>query len=342
MGTDALLARRTFVGGTLLALAGIRSALANTPASLNERMQGEVEPVHDPCIIKQGDTYYVFSTNTKADTAGFIACRRSRDLVNWERAGYVFTQIPEWAHDAVPSAKGLWAPDIAFVNGEYRLYYSASSFGSSNSVIGLATNKTLDPDAPGFEWVDRGLVMRSRAHDKFNAIDPNLVVDREGNHWLSWGSFWSGLKMFRVDPATGKRVEGEEMISIASRNVGRGAPNPIEAPFIITHGDYYYLFASYDFCCRGAKSTYFVACGRSRDIRGPYVDVNGVSLLEGGGSVVIQGNDRFKGAGHNAVLHDGERDYLVYHAYDVEKKGSPTLRISPIYWTPDGWPRAQL
>ena len=98
----------------------------------------------------------------------------------------------------------------------------------------------------------------------------------------------------------------------------------------------------YDFCCRGEKSNYFVACGRSRDITGPYVDVNGRSLLEGGGSVVIQGNDRFKGTGHNAVLHDGERDYLVYHAYDVEKKGTPTLRVSPIYWTPDGWPRAQL
>lgn len=342
MGTDALLARRTFVAGSLLAVAGIRSAFANTAPSINERMQGDVEPVHDPCIIKQGETYYLFSTNTKADTTGFIACRRSNDLVNWERAGYVFSQIPGWAHDAVPSAKGLWAPDIAFVEGEYRLYYSASSFGSNNSVIGLAINKTLDPNAPGFEWVDKGLVLRSNAQDKFNAIDPNLVVDREGKHWLSWGSFWSGLKMTRVDAITGKRLEGEEMISIASRRVGRGAPNPIEAPFIISRGDFYYLFASYDFCCRGAKSDYFVACGRARDITGPYLDVNGVSLLEGGGSVVIQGNDRFKGAGHNAVLRDGPRDYLVYHAYDVEKKGSPTLRISPIYWTPDGWPRAQL
>jgi arabinan endo-1,5-alpha-L-arabinosidase len=259
MGTDASIARRTFVGGVMCTL-GLRGALANPAPSFNERMQGEFEPVHDPCIIRQDDTYYVFSTNTRSDTAGFIACRRSRDLVSWERAGYVFTQIPEWAHDAVPSAKGLWAPDISHVNGEYRLYYSASSFGSNNSVIGLATNRTLDATAAGYEWVDKGLVMRSRAHDKFNAIDPNLVVDREGKHWLSWGSFWSGLKMFRVDPATGKRMEGEEMYSLASRAVGRGAPNAIEAPFIISRGDFYYLFASFDFCCRGAKSDYFVAC----------------------------------------------------------------------------------
>ena len=90
-------------------------------------MQGDFAPVHDPCIIKQGDTYYVFSTSVKTDTAGFIACRRSRDLVNWERAGFVFTQIPEWARDAVPRTKGIWAPDISFFNGLYHLYYSVSS-----------------------------------------------------------------------------------------------------------------------------------------------------------------------------------------------------------------------
>jgi arabinan endo-1,5-alpha-L-arabinosidase len=83
-------------------------------------------------------------------------------------------------------------------------------------------------------------------------------------------------------------------------------------------------------------------CGRSRDIAGPYIDVNGRAMLEGGGSIVIQGNARFKGTGHNALLREGDRDYLVYHAYDVEHAGVPTLRISPIYWTPDGWPRAQL
>ena len=104
----------------------------------------------------------------------------------------------------------------------------------------------------------------------------------------------------------------------------------------------YYLFASFDFCCRGAKSTYFVVCGRSREITGPYIDVNGRAMLEGGGSIVIQGDERFKGTGHNAVLREGDRDFLVYHAYDAEHEGTPKLRISPIYWTPDGWPRAQL
>jgi len=343
VSTGGLFTRRAFAGGLGLALAGIRSALAQTAGSINERMQGDFAPVHDPCIIRQDDTYYLFSTSVKTDTAGFIACRRSRDLISWERAGFVFKEIPEWARDAVPRTKGIWAPDISFFNGLYHLYYSVSSFGSNQSVIGLATNKTLDPAAPGFEWIDKGLVVRSRLHDQYNAIDPNLAVDRDGKYWLSWGSFWDGLKLARIDPVTGKRMEGEDkMLSLASRPARRGEPSPIEAPFIISHGDFYYLFASFDFCCRGAKSTYFVACGRAGDITGPYLDVQGRSLLEGGGSIVIQGNERFKGTGHNAVLRDGDQDYLVYHAYDAEHDGTPNLRISPIHWTPDGWPRAQL
>jgi len=337
-----LLARRAFIGGSVAALAGVRGALAQVADSINESMQGDFAPVHDPCIIKQGDTYYVFCTTSRGDAGGFVACRRSRDLVSWERAGFVFTQVPEWARKAVPGTKGIWAPDISFFNGLYHLYYSVSTFGSNHSVIGLATNKTLDPAGPGFAWVDRGLVVRSRKQDRFNAIDPNLFVDREGGHWLSWGSFWDGLKMARIDPATGKRLDDGKLVSLASRPAARGEPSPIEAPFIISRGDYYYLFASFDFCCRGTNSTYFTVCGRSREVAGPYVDVNGRFMLEGGGSIVIQGDERFKGTGHNAVLRDGERDYLVYHAYDVQAGGKPTLRISPIYWTPDEWPRAQL
>ena len=163
---------------------------------------------------------------SRGDTGGFVACRRSRDLVNWERAGFVFTQVPEWARNAVPGTKGIWAPDISFFNGLYHLYYSVSTFGSNHSVIGLATNKTLDPPAPGFEWVDRGLVVQSRKHDRFNAIDPNLFVDRDGKYWFSWGSFWDGLMMARIDPATGKRLESEGQDAFARVDVRPRAASP--------------------------------------------------------------------------------------------------------------------
>jgi len=336
-----MLARRAFVGGSLLTLAALSRAAQNA-GSINSRMQGDFAPVHDPCIIKQGDAYYLFCTTSRGDAGGFVACRRSRDLVNWEKAGFAFVQIPEWAREAVPGTKGLWAPDISFFNGLYHLYYSVSTFGSNHSVIGLATNKTLDPGAPGFEWVDRGLVVQSQKQDRFNAIDPNLFIDRDGKHWLSWGSFWDGLMLARIDPATGKRLDEDKPVQLAWRPVARGEPSAIEAPFIIARGDYCYLFASFDFCCRGAKSTYFVVCGRSREVTGPYVDATGRLMVEGGGSIVIEGDARFKAYGHNAFLREGKRDYLVYHAYDIDNDGRPTLRISPIHWTRDGWPRANL
>jgi len=112
---ERLLARRSFVGGSLLALAMSR-AFAQGAGSINSRMQGDFAPVHDPCIIKQADTYYLFCTTSRGDAGGFVACRRSRDLVNWEKSGFVFAQVPEWALVDVPGSRGIWAPDISFFN----------------------------------------------------------------------------------------------------------------------------------------------------------------------------------------------------------------------------------
>src|SRR5262249_55844088 len=209
----------------------------------------------DPCIIKQNDTFFVFCTtgSSEREPGGFIACRTSRDLINWTRVGYVFSAIPQWARDIIPGTRGIWAPDISFFNGRYHLYYAVSTFGSNHSAIGLATNATLDPSAPDFAWRDEGLVLQSQRFDRFNAIDPNLVMDRDGGYWLTWGSFWSGIKIARIDPATGKLDARDNAVrGIASRPDQTDA---IEAPYIISHGEYYYLFCSYDFCCRGVNST---------------------------------------------------------------------------------------
>jgi arabinan endo-1,5-alpha-L-arabinosidase len=112
----------------------------------------------------------------------------------------------------------------------------------------------------------------------------------------------------------------------------------VEAPFIVRHGDYWYLFVSYDRCCRGAKSTYNVVVGRSKQITGPYVDRAGKSLVDGGGTRVIEATTQaWRGPGHQAVLGEPERDYLVFHAYDGTT-GIPHLQISSMVWE-DGWPR---
>lgn len=300
--------------------------------------------VHDPVIIKEGDTYYVFATGGRRGR-NCVPIHTSKDLRHWTRIGYVFEELPEWAPKEIPGTRGTWAPDISFFNGKYHLYYSVSTFGKNSSAIGLAVNETLDPNSPKYEWVDHGMVVRStEGEDDWNAIDGNIIVEDDGKVWLNWGSFWSGMKMKRIDPETGKlSTEDTTLYSLASRPRSGGHQTPpvtgaIEAPFIIKHDGWYYLFVSFDFCCRGAKSTYNVRVGRSREVTGPYVDKDGTPMMEGGGTLVIEATEgAWRGAGHQAVLQEGDKDYLVFHAYDAAT-GRSRLQISTMAWE-DGWPR---
>jgi arabinan endo-1,5-alpha-L-arabinosidase len=334
----ALLNRRAVLCGALglVASAGVRAA---DPLGLESNLRGDLVPVHDPCIIKSGSTYHLFCTGQERDPTGLLPWRSSEDLRTWRVRGRVFETIPVWAREMIPGTRGLWAPDIAWFNEQFHLYYSVSTFGSNRSAIGLATNRSLDESAPGFGWADQGVVIASKPGDDFNAIDPNHVVDRDGKHWLALGSFWSGLKLFPLDARTGKLHDGEtRKYSIASRPAPENAPGAVEAPFIIERDGYYYLFASYDYCCRGISSSYYIVVGRSRRITGPYLGRDRKSMMDGFGTAILQGNRKFRGPGHQAVLRDGDSDYLVYHAYDADNDGKATLQIAPLAWSDDGWP----
>jgi arabinan endo-1,5-alpha-L-arabinosidase len=330
----------------VLAAALLLAGVPATAQTLNDRLSGDLAPVHDPVIAREGDRYYLFSTGLGPGRGRLIASRISSDLANWTEAGPVFEQMPACGAQAIPGATNLWAPDISFVNGRWRLYYSVSTFGSNRSAIGLATNTTLDPKAPNYAWRDEGMVVMSTEKDDFNAIDPNFMQDRDGRHWLSLGSFWTGLKLFALDPKTGKPVGPKvKRYDIARRPAPHGAPAPVEAPFIIDHGGWYWLLASYDYCCKGAASTYYTVVGRSKVVTGPYRGRDGSSMLEGGGTVLLRADlpekQRFRGPGHPGAFQDRSGTWhIAYHAYDRENKGAPTLRIAPIRWGADGWPVA--
>lgn len=312
---------------------------------------GDVEYTHDPSIAKDGDTWYLFSTANGPDRKGELPIRCSQDLHRWTLCGSVFDQIPEWIKRESPETKELWAPDVSYFNGEYHLYYAFSVFGKNTSGIALLTNKTLNPKSPDFHWVDRGLVLQSRLQDDFNAIDPNIVLDDKGEPWLSFGSFWSGIKMRKVDLKTGKLSEQDpKLYSLAARRRPLNPPpdppglpgdwQAIEAPFIVNHDGYYYLFVSFDLCCRGRKSNYKTMVGRSRNVTGPYVDADGMTMLEGGGTPLLVGNIRWFGPGGESVLQQTDEDIIVFHAYD-STSGRPYLQISSIAWV-HGWPKAAL
>lgn len=294
--------------------------------------------VHDPTVIRQGSTWYVYNTIGK-----YIGIRTSPDLRTWTDAGAVFNEIPAWAKDAVPGVDGIWAPDISYVDGEYRLYYSISTFGSNRSAIGLATSPTLDRQAKDYGWTDRGMVVMSTPDDDFNAIDPDFMVDAQGRHWLSLGSFWTGIKLFPLDPETGKPRPGTKPYAIARRPAPAGGPAPVEAPTILQRDGAYYLIASYDYCCKGVNSTYYTVIGRADAITGPYRGKDGSDMMQGGGTILIradlQEKQRYRGPGHADTFTDADgATTIVWHAYDRLAEGAPVLRVAPLQWQADGWP----
>jgi len=91
------------------------------------------------------------------------------------------------------------------------------------------------------------------------------------------------------------------------------------------------------FCCRGVASTYRVVVGRSEEITGPYVDQSGRSLLEGGGTELLSGYDRFAGPGHGDIYVDGSTIWYAHHYYDRTDGGAPKLSVREITWD-QGWP----
>jgi len=295
--------------------------------------EGFIQRTHDPVIAHENNTYYVFSTGSLIP---FIC---SKDKVVWEFCGRVFKSNPVWTRDINRDLVDIWAPDISYFDNEWHLYYAVSSFGSQNSAIGLATNVTLDPTSPKYEWVDHGEVLRSKPGDKWNAIDPNLVLDENGEPWLVWGSFWQGIWMRKIDRSTGLLDQNDSTVHhLADRSTGPDNTTAIEGPFIISRNGKWYLFVSFDQCCQGIASTYNVRVGRSDSLTGPYVDRNNVPLTEGGGTLILSAYGQWKGPGHNGILLEDGTYWMVYHAYDAKQIGIPKLRIESISWDSNGWP----
>lgn len=284
--------------------------------------------IHDPSAILAGSTYYVFSTH------GAIHAHQSSDDVNFTDDGYALPSVPAWTNAYTGSSGDLWAPDISQHNGVYWLYYAASTFGSTNSAIGLAVSPTGTPGT----FVDSGApIYTSGACAGSNAIDPSSVMDIAGNPWMVFGSWSSGIQIVPVDAATGIPASTAKCTQLAYHPSGTG----LEGAYILPYNGYYYLFASIDTCCQGVSSTYRIIVGRSSSINGPYTDRGGIALASGGGTIVLSAHGTINGPGGESVLTDSGGQTLVYHYYDGNNNGAPALGMNLLAWTADGWPYIQ-
>lgn len=312
---------------------------------LDDESRWTVNNAHDPAIIKTDQGYYVYSTDVRVagEAKPGVMVRKSDDLIHWKWVGQALPGIPQEALDWT-GAVNLWAPDVVQAGDTYRMYYSASSFGSTQSAIGLQTSSS--PEGP---WTDEGLVVKTSANeqDKLNAIDANPIVDAEGNPWMVYGSFFDGIYIAPLDPDTGKFKDEGYGTRIAARDraTEEGA---VEGPYIVFNPEFkkYYLFVSYD----SLFEDYNVRVARADSITGPYTDMNGMNMLDTDhlpqyeiGTKILGGyrfteGEGWVAPGHNSVLKDGDDYYIVHHARGETDKNWPYLHVRKMLWTKDGWP----
>ena len=312
----------------VIAIAG-----AQAPSSLPP-LRGYLS-AHDPStLILCNGRYYQFWTGQG------ILTKSSADKVFWTPGPPVFSNSPNWTTNAVPGFTGLfWAPDILYFNGTYHLYYAVSTFGSQVSAIGLVTNPTLDPSSPNYSWTDQGEVIGSTNGSPYNTIDPSFCWDNSGNLWMAFGSYWNGIYLVQLNSTNGMRISSNSPTYQLAYN------SSIEASYLWRRGGYYYLFANWGSCCSGVNSTYNIRVGRSTSITGPYLDQNGVNMVNEGGTLFMQGNGKYTGPGHVGILDEGGVLSLTHHYYDAnsyapqyDAYGSPDFALLPLTWTADDWP----
>lgn len=320
----ASLARLVLVASAAMLLTTVSAQGPDTMTYTNP----VVTPVAaDPSLIRASDgTYYLYATQDKWDgREHYIPIFRSHDLVSWEYTGDVFS----WPADWKPGGGFFWAPDISRVGDEYRLYYALSLWGDPNPCIGLATAE--HPEGP---WRDLGRpVFCSDDIGVLNSIDP-FVFHRSGDSSVMiWGSF-RGIYAVELT-GDGTAAVGEPELL---------ADNLFEAPYVVEHAGHFYLFLSAGSCCAGINSTYQTLVGRSKSLLGPYLDRDGRDLRRGGGTLILDANEKWVGPGHNAVLRDDAgNDWIVYHAIPRADPLLPNTAsrrpalIDRIEWV-DGWP----
>ncbi len=319
----------------LFALLGLQLWCVNLCAQVQAPSLRGYLTAHDPStIIQCKNCYYVFYTGQG------ILSKSSSDKVFWSAGPPVFNNAPAWTTNAVPGFTGLfWAPDILYFNNLYHLWYAVSTWGSQVSAIGLVTNPTLDPSDPGYLWTDQGPVIQSTNGSPYNTIDPSFCWDASGNLWMAFGSYWNGIYLVQLNATNGLRI------SSSSPTYNLAYNSSIEASYLFKRGGYYYLFADWGSCCEGVDSTYNIRMGRSTSVTGPYLDENGINMVNNGGTLFQQGTGKFTGPGHVGILSDGGIQWWSYHYYDAnawapqyDAYGAPDLALAPLSWTSNNWP----
>lgn len=275
-------------------------------------LDGQVQ-IHDPStLVRDGGRYYTYGTG-------------GTTLVSDD--GWT------WRRGTTPARSGM-APDAIRVGDRYFVYVARNVGAQPRADINLIWSRSLDPESPDYKWEEAGVVASSDGVEDCNAIDPGAFLDpNDGRLWLVYGSYFGFIRLVEMDPKTGQRLQPEAKPVDLAVNC--------EAPIVIFRDGWYYLIATHGSCCRGADSGYNLRMGRSRKITGPYLDHEGIDMIQGGGKLFLGSGGRFIGPGHFGLIEDGPgvEKFSLHFEADLERGGASVLDIRPLLWK-DGWPVA--
>ncbi|KXZ23337.1 endo-alpha-(1-_5)-L-arabinanase [Bacillus nakamurai] len=325
--------------------------------------------VHDPSVIKTGDTYYVFGSHLASD--------KSKNLMQWQQISSsvnnnnplipnVYTELKEifdWAQSDT-----LWAPDVVKLSdGKFYMYYNACRGDSPRSALGVAVSDKIEGP-----YKNKGIFLKSGMDGKSedgttynanvhpNVVDPQTFFDHNGKLWMVYGSYSGGIFILEMNPKTGfplpNQGYGKKLLGVSHSR--------IEGPYISYNPEtkYYYLYLS--FGGLDAAGGYNIRAARSKNPDGPYYDAAGHNMLDAKGKdgtffddkaiepygVKLMGSYNFaaqteKGTGcvspgHNSVFYDDKtkRTYLIFHTRFPNRGEEHEVRVHQLYMNKDGWP----
>ena len=295
--------------------------------------------IADPSIVKGDDgRYYVFSTIRKLFS--------TKDFKTWRVESERIIDRPTWADGERHGNPDVWAPDAIKIKGKWIYYYSVAAWDMPSAGIGYA----VADDIAG-PYVDKGLLFNEDMMDINGLIDPQPFIDDDGKVYMIVGSFHGNYVVELEDDGMslkdGYEHQRDTKSLIAGIDIEHFDNTYYEGCYIVKKDDYYYMFGSAGSCCAGSSSTYKVVVGRSKNIRGPYVDSKGKDLAQNNngstiGDIVLWSSPSSKtaGPGHNSVFVDDAGDYwMIYHAYcDYDNYATRHLFMDKIYWQDNGFP----
>ena len=287
-------------------------------------------------MVRFEDGYALMSTNNN------LQLWTSEDAYTWRDHRSTMSGVPQWAYTYAPKTEGIWAPDIFYMNGEYRVYYCVSEFGARNSAIGYQATTSIVPGSTGYGWKDHGHVFHTKqGTDSYNAIDADVVKDTEGNYWMAFGSFGLGIQLIKLDATTGYQASDDKTVYNIARRTSKESGGAEEGPSLIEHNGQYFLFTAWDKCCQqGAnieQTTYKTAYGRADKVTGPYKDRAGYSMASGGGTILLERYGRYVGPGGGEAFQDLNRVRFVHHYYDLNGDKYNHIHIRDVVFTEDNW-----